>query len=116
MAARPEAPADRHAALLERVIPPIAITGMETARQTSFRRSIPCGAPNAAFEGVAKTGPKKNVVGAPTCCRFRSCRRVAGNANEKILPLATRIHTPPYFLNWQTVLTEMHAAGALRER
>lgn len=41
---------------------------------------------------------------------------MAGNADEKIFLLATRIHTPPYFLNWQTVLTEMHAAGALRER
>src|SRR5256885_11204584 len=34
-------------------------TTLFRSRQTSPRRSSPCGAPNAAFDGVGKMGPKK---------------------------------------------------------
>jgi hypothetical protein len=41
---------------------------------------------------------------------------MAGNANQKILPLATRFRKPLRFLNRQTLLTEMHTTGTLRKR
>jgi hypothetical protein len=58
MAARPAAPEWMQDAAFSNVIPPIAITGRVTARQTCFSRSKPCGVPNAALDGVVKTGPK----------------------------------------------------------
>ena len=59
IAAMPAAPAIMHDFALSGVMPPMARTGMESARQTCSKRSVPCGAPNDAFDGVAKIGPKK---------------------------------------------------------
>jgi hypothetical protein len=55
----PEAPALMHETAFSSVTPPMAMTGIATARQTCSKRSKPCGAPNAALEGVANIGPKK---------------------------------------------------------
>ena len=59
MAAMPDAPAWRQVEAFSAVMPPMAKTGMATARQTSVRRVRPCGGPCSTLEGVAKTGPKK---------------------------------------------------------
>jgi hypothetical protein len=55
----PEAPAEKHAGAFSSVIPPMAKTGIATEVQSWARRSRPWGAPYAALDGVAKTGPKK---------------------------------------------------------
>jgi len=59
IAAIPAAPASHQEPAFSGVMPPMASTGMDTVRQTSWRSSVPCGGPNDAFDGVAKTGPKK---------------------------------------------------------
>ena len=55
--ATPAAPAVRQSAALDASIPPIAITGTETARQMSARPSRPIGGSASGFVGVAQTGP-----------------------------------------------------------
>jgi signal peptidase I len=57
--AMPCAPAPRMAGAVSRSMPPIASTGTRAERTAAARRSVPCGAPNAALDGVANTGPKK---------------------------------------------------------
>src|SRR5580704_5688343 len=59
IAAIPPAPALRHAVAFSTVIPPIAMTGMDTALQTCPNFAKPCGGPELTFDGVSKTGPKK---------------------------------------------------------
>src|SRR5438105_161078 len=59
MAAIPAAPDSRHTRVFSSVIPPMAITGMDTARQTCANFAGPWAGPKLAFEGVSKTGPKK---------------------------------------------------------
>ena len=56
MAAIPVAPARMQEAALSRVIPPIANTGMDTARQTCSSRARPCGGPNFFFDRPKKSG------------------------------------------------------------
>src|SRR6266481_249922 len=115
MAAIPEAPAARQSEAFNDVIPPMASTGMETARQTSASRLRPCGAPHAAFDGWAKTGPKKKIICAFARGGFCSFLRVTGNADQEILALGMCVRKPFCFRQWQTVLAQMHAAGPLRE-
>jgi signal peptidase I len=55
--AMPCAPVARTAPAVSRSIPPIASTGTRAARTAAANRSVPCGSPNAAFDGVANTGP-----------------------------------------------------------
>ena len=54
-----------HARAFSKFTPPMASTGISTDAQTSRRRSIPCGGPNAALDGVANTGPKKMKFAPP---------------------------------------------------
>ena len=55
--ATPAAPARMQSPAFEASIPPIATTGIVTARQISASPSSPIGGSASGFEGVAQTGP-----------------------------------------------------------
>jgi hypothetical protein len=57
--ATPAAPAARVSGTPPAVTPPIASTGTRAAAAAWRSAATPCGGPNAAFDGVAYTGPKK---------------------------------------------------------
>src|SRR5262249_5955951 len=57
IAAKPDAPASRHAAALAASTPPTARTGLATHRNTSRKASSPTGR-RPGWEALAKTGPK----------------------------------------------------------
>jgi hypothetical protein len=80
IAAIPDAPAPRQSEAFSGVMPPMASTGMETARQTAPSRSSPCGATRATVR-----------------CKFRSFERVARNANQETLSGGFGVHKPLSF-------------------
>ena len=58
---------------------------------------------------------KKKIVCATARGGSRSFQRVTGNTNQEILALGSSVQKPLGIRQWQTVLAQMHAAGALRE-
>ncbi len=75
MTATPCAPADMASAILSRLIPPIAKTGIRTSATTSLSVSSPIGGPYLSFEGVSYIGPSV-MKSAPPLSAFRASSRL----------------------------------------
>jgi len=65
--ATPLAPADKQAAMLSSVMPPIARTGKPSSSRVMARSAAnPCGGPNARFDSVEKIGPNTTKSAPPS--------------------------------------------------
>src|SRR5262249_14136444 len=78
--AAPVAPAARVAGTVLAVTPPIASTGTRAAAAAWRGAATPCGGPNAAFDGVAYTGPKKTKSAVALAASAGACVDTPTNA------------------------------------
>jgi hypothetical protein len=76
----------------------------------SLRRTV------SGFGRSGEDGTKKKIISAAICSGFGRPQKVAGSTDQEILLMTAGVHKPLRFLYRQTLLAEMHAAGALRQR
>ena len=107
MTATPEAPARMHSAAFDASMPPIATTGIVTARQTSRSPSRPIGAPRPASTASPRSGPRRRTS------RPRTRRRPPRAASDRD---AERDPGRSRALGAGVALPEMDAAPELQRR